>query len=90
MGLVFTISTTYFLRYVVPPEYDQITNHVNKSVLPLHFRLNDITLANIEGAVEILESEVPVTSGFKIEIDDMPKSYKGGVSLSMEFPQYVQ
>ena len=87
LKLEFIVSTTHYLRYVTPDEYDQLSDHVSRTVHPLNVVIKDIPFDITEGAAEIDESEIPVTQGLSVEIDDMPSSFKHGVTLNFDCAQ---
>ena len=77
----FILESKYYLKYVTPLEYSQITNHVTNEKIPLNLRLK-LNFKLDDTYFEIQKDDIPVKSTVRFEIEDNIRPIS---SLKFEF-----
>ncbi len=74
--IIFKKKKNYYLKYVSPDEYSQITDHLRKGVLPLSLSLKDVSFKLDETYVQVEEKNIPVFTNFNFEIEEKPGPFE--------------
>ncbi len=67
--VVFDTEPKYYLKYVTPDEYSQISNHITNEKIPLELKLNTNFQLD-DSYVEIKKEYAPVTSTVFFEVEE--------------------
>lgn len=65
----FIKTKKYYLKYVSPDEYSQITDHLKGNVIPLKLKLN-VPIKLDSTFIQISEHEIPAFTNFNLEIEE--------------------
>lgn len=65
----FAIEYKYYLKYLKPEEYSQISNHITNEKIPLSVKLKD-NFKLTEEYIEIEKENTPITSTVFIEVEE--------------------
>lgn len=70
----FTVKKTYYLKYLKPDEYAQISDHLRVDTLPLNFKFENIMLGLNDEYVEVDGAHLPVFTKLNFTLEERPPS----------------
>jgi hypothetical protein len=70
LSVVISSTKTYYLKYLSPTEYSQLRDHVRGTTLPLHCKLEDISLEFDDTFVETSAEAASGFPGLRLEVTE--------------------
>ncbi len=66
----FLTEKTYFLKYLRPAEYYQITDHIAKGIIPLKLLIKNFMPILDNNYTEVDKNNLPISTNFNLEIEE--------------------
>jgi hypothetical protein len=71
------ISKTRHLKYMEPTDYSQLRDHVRGTTLPLHVRLDGLSMEPDDTFIELSDTDLVQFAGLWLEIEESPVPTSG-------------